>query len=160
MDTKEISNLREILAQADFAHLMPPEKLEALLPRFYTMNFGKGELIMQQGMPAGALVVIATGSLEVFVPDGERGDIVLNVLTPVNYVGEMALMAGEVRNASVRAREDIKAYMLGRAAFEQLLSEIPLLKGHFQKVARKRRQQTQKRVAGASVPKTGRTKKQ
>jgi CRP-like cAMP-binding protein len=139
MEHGEIDNLKKILAMEDFAHLLTSQAIERVVPKFYPITFRSGELILQQGMPAGALLLVASGRLQVF-SQGEGGrEILVSILEPVNYVGEMALLAGETRNASVRALDDIAGYILGKASFEQLLAEIPSLKEHFLAVAKKRK---------------------
>jgi len=139
MDHDEIDILRKILTKSDFAPLLTLEAIERFVPRFYPITFKPGELILQQGMPAGALLLVGSGRLQVFLQGEDGKEITVSILEPVNYVGEMALLAGQTRNASVRALDDITGYILGKASFEQLLTEIPSLKTHFQSVAEKRK---------------------
>jgi CRP-like cAMP-binding protein len=149
MDNSEMEKLKTILGKADFAPLLTSDTITMFLPKFYPITFKKGELILQQGMPAGALLIVASGKLQVFIQREGGQEIPVNTLEPVTYVGEMALLDGNVRNASVRALEEVKGYILGRASFEQLLLEIPSLKLHFLTVAEKRRNDMQKKFEGA-----------
>ncbi|MBA2663614.1 MAG: cyclic nucleotide-binding domain-containing protein [Bradymonadaceae bacterium] len=87
------------------------------------LTYKPGDLLFSQGEAAAALFIISQGELEVraTMPMGE--DIVLAVLGAGTVVGEMSLLEGGPRSASVRAISDCQAFRLSREAFERLRSE-------------------------------------
>ena len=139
MDVKEEKRLRKVLQKVDFAHLIGPEVREKIIQKFYSISFNKGELVLQKGASAGAFLIIASGRLEVFVPGKEGGEVRVKTLGPGEYVGEIALLSGEVRNATVRAKATVKGFILGKSAFEYLLGEVPALRAFFLMVSERRR---------------------
>ncbi|RYC07407.1 DHA2 family efflux MFS transporter permease subunit [Nocardioides zhouii] len=80
-----------------------------------------GSWLMQAGDPPGAAYVVRTGRLEVEI-DGR----LVRELGPSDVLGEMALLTGEARSASVRARRDTTVLELPRAAFDELLGKDPV----------------------------------
>ncbi|MGB8078236.1 MAG: cyclic nucleotide-binding domain-containing protein, partial [Gallionella sp.] len=88
--------------------------------------FAKGNVITKQGTPAQHwLYVIINGETEVYLeaPNGEKHR--LNTLTKGDFFGEMSLMTGEPRVASVLAKTDVECYRLDKAAFEEIMQARP-----------------------------------
>ncbi|GEM_PF-2527026 len=139
MEAGEVKELREIIGRADFTHLVPAPVLEEVLPKFYPIIFNEGERVIQRGSSAGAFLIIASGKMDVIVQNEQGEDFVLKTLVPVDYVGEMALLTGSTRNATIITRETVKAYILGKAAFSYLLESVPEVKDFFLRVAERRR---------------------
>ena len=79
-----------------------------------------GEYLFREGDPVGSVFVVVAGRLEVV-----SGASVLRVLGPGAVVGELALLAGSGRSASVRARRDARLLEVGQEDFEALLVEQP-----------------------------------
>jgi len=148
MEPAEVKELREIIGRADFTHLVPAPVLEEVLPKFYPISFKKGEKVIQRGSSAGAFIIIASGKMDVIVQNEKGEEFVLKTLVPVDYVGEMALLTGSTRNATIITTEDVKAYILGKAAFSSLLELAPAVKKFFLKVAERRKKDVQKSITG------------
>ncbi|MDO8105853.1 MFS transporter [Isoptericola sp. b441] len=75
-----------------------------------------GQDLVRQGDPAASAFVVRRGRLEVFI-DGRR----VRELGPGAVLGELALLTGEPRSATVRARRDATVLELPRAALEAVL---------------------------------------
>jgi CRP-like cAMP-binding protein len=88
-------------------------------------EYDKGELLTIEGDVGDALLVLISGSATVFrtSPDGERA--ALNVLEPPDVLGEIALLDGAPRSASVEATEPTVALALSRQEFFGLLRQQP-----------------------------------
>lgn len=84
------------------------------------VNLRAGEILCRQGDAADALWVVVHGRLEVVAeaPDGER---VLDILERNAVVGEMALLDGQPRSATVRAIRDSELIRIPADTFERLL---------------------------------------
>lgn len=81
-----------------------------------------GEAVVRQGDPGDALYVIAEGTFETV-----KGDSVLRTLSPGDVFGEMALLDGAPRAATVRSTGDGTVLRIPRAEFEALLDQSPEL---------------------------------
>lgn len=145
MNSHEEQELREALEKADFSQLISQDVYEKLIPKFYPISFAKGEKVIQKGTSAGAFLILAKGRLEVLIQNEKGEDIKVKSLGPGNYVGEMALITGDVRNATVVARNFVKAFILGRSAFEHLLTEVPAIRDFFSEVSERRRKDIEKK---------------
>ncbi|HZW24154.1 MAG TPA: mechanosensitive ion channel family protein [Gallionella sp.] len=110
-----------------FAQLTEDE-LRRLAERLRYAPFAKGNTIAKQGAPAQHwLFIIINGEAEVFLetPSGEKRS--LNVLTKGNFFGEMSLMTGSPRVATVVAKTDVECYRLDKDAFEEILLARPAI---------------------------------
>jgi NTE family protein len=79
-----------------------------------------GTDLMRAGDPPGSAFVVRTGRLEVYV-----GDTVVRELGAGQVLGELALLSGEPRSATVRARRDTTLTEIPRRAFEDVLDTDP-----------------------------------
>ncbi len=100
--------------------------------------FKKGQVIIEDGTAEETAYLIQSGSVEVFkIEKGKK--IVLAKLGVGNVVGEMGLITGEPRSASVAALEDTGVNVIDREGFEAMLSTdprsiFPILKEAFRKL--------------------------
>jgi len=82
------------------------------------------EWLFREGQAAESCFVLLTGRLEVVV-DGADGPRVVRVLGPGAAIGELALLTGEPRSASVRALRDSRLLELDGQRFSALLERDP-----------------------------------
>lgn len=88
-------------------------------------DYDRGELLFVEGEQGDALLILVTGSVTVFrtSADGERA--ALTVLEPPEVLGEIALLDGAPRSASVEATEPTTVLALSRGEFFSLLRTQP-----------------------------------
>jgi CRP/FNR family transcriptional regulator, cyclic AMP receptor protein len=84
--------------------------------------FEAGELLFRQADEATAMFVVESGELEVRATTSVGEDVILAVLSAGSVVGEMALLEGSPRSASVKALSKTHAFRLSRDAFTTLRS--------------------------------------
>ena len=86
----------------------------------------RGEAITRQGAEAHWLYLITKGKAEVRVSvDGDRLSEKVATLDTGDFFGEMGLMTGELRTATVIALSDVECYRLDREAFKETLQSRP-----------------------------------
>jgi CRP-like cAMP-binding protein len=68
-----------------------------------------------------------TGRLKVSSSNALGDEIVLSILGPGDVFGEIALLDGKARSATVSALEDCELLVIGREVFRDLLVELPPL---------------------------------
>ena len=85
--------------------------------------FALGDVMTRQGAQAHWLYIIASGEAEVFweAPGGERR--LLTRLPAGSVFGEMGLMTGAPRSATVVAASDVACYRLDKAGFEDIIHQ-------------------------------------
>ena len=83
-------------------------------------EFPAGSVLTRQGATGGLAFVIATGSAEVV-----RGGRRLARLGPGDVVGELSLIDGEPRSATVRALTDMQVLEISAGDLRKLLRKAP-----------------------------------
>lgn len=102
------------------------EELKALAERLVYAPFARGDVITRQGMVAHWLYILVEGEAEVWIEqEGERR--LLTVLPAGSVFGEMGMLTGEPRRATVTAKSDAECYRLDKAGFEDILHMRPAI---------------------------------
>lgn len=98
-----------------------PSVVETSGVEIKTQRLGPGETLVEREDPVDDVFVILEGELEVHGFD----DQMLAVLEPGTVVGEVAVMAGGRRTATVRARGEAQVAVVGARDFEKLIALSP-----------------------------------
>ncbi|MGH9944990.1 MAG: cyclic nucleotide-binding domain-containing protein [Pyrinomonadaceae bacterium] len=102
------------------------EELRALAERLSVTPFIRGEAIARQGTTAHALYVIRRGEAEVRVrAEGSDLSEYVATLSEGDFFGEMGLLTGEPRAATVVALTDVECYRINKEIFEEGLRRRP-----------------------------------
>ena len=83
------------------------------------LRFSSGDLICSRGDSGKSMFIITSGIVEVFV-DSENGHQILSHLHRGDYFGEMSLLSGLPRSASVRSLGETTVFGLTKDSFEDL----------------------------------------
>lgn len=119
--------LHRHLAGSELFRDLPAELLAGLEPLLTTVTLEGGADLVRQGDPGDAMFVLVEGRLDVLVTAEPGHEVVVDNLGPGTSVGEMALMAGQERTATVRAAGPANLVRLARHDFEVLLAANPEL---------------------------------
>jgi CRP-like cAMP-binding protein len=93
---------------------------QMLLERGTIKEYSEGEVLFKEGDLPTVVVLVLTGKMHVFVERGGR-ELVLTDVGPGTILGELALLCGIPRSASVRASEPSAVLQWSAAAFRHLL---------------------------------------
>jgi small-conductance mechanosensitive channel/CRP-like cAMP-binding protein len=113
------------LRQVDFLRGLRDEELRMLVPGVIVQKFGASEVIVREGDEGDSLFIIRGGTVEVLASASDGKQVHIRDLTPPAFFGEMALMTGEKRTATIRARSDVELLELNRDAFGELFKNHP-----------------------------------
>ena len=110
-----------------------PEGIRALVANsFVPASFPFGSVIAREGDEADALYLLVSGRARV-LKQGEAGEeIPLNFLQAGDTFGEIALLEGGRRTATVRASGEVLALRLDRSVFDALLRVHPEVRAYFE----------------------------
>jgi small-conductance mechanosensitive channel/CRP-like cAMP-binding protein len=115
-----------------FATLAPEER-EALADHLVRAPFVAGDVMTRQGAVAHWLYLVISGEADVWAEhDGARTRV--SSLGPGSVFGEMGMMTGEPRSATVTARTDVECYRLDKAGFGSILKARPDIAGEISRV--------------------------
>ncbi|HPQ80895.1 MAG TPA: mechanosensitive ion channel family protein [bacterium] len=101
------------------------EALKDIAEKLSIEAFGDGEAIVHQGDPGDTLYLIREGSCDVEVKEGSGPPAVVTRLDPPSFFGEMSLLTGEPRSATVRARGETSVFSISKAIFAGVLASHP-----------------------------------
>ncbi len=120
--------------------------LQALAPRFVAESFPRERVIVREGDPGDKLYVIVRGRVTIGKRDASGEEKILAVLEDGDFFGEMALLEGGPRTASVRTLSFCTCLALARAPFLDLLAAYPEVRAGIQEEAQRRRDQQEQMV--------------
>ncbi|HEY0903007.1 MAG TPA: cyclic nucleotide-binding domain-containing protein [Marmoricola sp.] len=89
-----------------------------------------GRELTTENAPGQEFVVLVEGTAEV-----RKGDELVNTLGPGDYVGEIALLTGRPRTATVVATSPVHALVVEGHAFQRLLEHAPGIRAKVEQVA-------------------------
>jgi CRP-like cAMP-binding protein len=116
----------KLLAKCDLMRHLPAEQIEQILPCIRDRRLQAGEILFKAGDPGDALFIVARGKVEVLTngsPGAEASGGAIAVLGEGHAFGEMALLSGGPRTATIRAVEDTDLLEIGKHDFERLVAE-------------------------------------
>lgn len=115
----------QALAHIPLFSSLPPEELLALSGRMHVRRFRKGEAIIHVDDPGSSFFLIRSGEVKIVRPVESGDEAVVNLLGPGDFFGEMALLDGRPRSASVYALEPAEVLVLPREDFLTFLRIHP-----------------------------------
>lgn len=87
--------------------------------------YPRNSVILFEDDPGDALYVVATGQVKVVLIGEDGREVILSVMGPGEFFGEMSLLDDEPRSAHVIAMEDSSLAVLRREDFEGILTNTP-----------------------------------
>ena len=113
------------LARVELFREMNDEERRVLAERLRFAPFMRGEVMTRQGAEAHWLYLLTKGSAEVIVSTEAGVHKSVAILRAGDFFGEMSLLTGEPRSASLKSVEDSECYRLDRQAFDDILHGRP-----------------------------------
>ncbi len=115
---------RERSASRFFAEF-PEAALEKLLAVTSVRAFDPGAVIVREGDPGTSLFLIADGHVEVHTRDPRGEGIVLAELGPGEFFGEVAVLTGRPRTATITARDTVSVIEIQRDLLGRIAADHP-----------------------------------
>jgi small-conductance mechanosensitive channel len=122
---RELSRRLQMIKSIDLLSPLSDEERVLIAERLQYAPFARGDVITKQDSIAHWLYIIAFGEAEVRYEQPGRAPRVIGSVRAGQFFGEMGLLTGEARNATVVARTDVECYRLDRASFQGLLLARP-----------------------------------
>lgn len=138
---QEEQHRREREASEFFASF-PQEALEELLSSTSVQSFQPGEVIVSEGDPGTSMFLIESGSVEVKTRDPRGAEVTLAVLGPGEFFGEVAVLSGVPRTATIIAREVVSTIEISRELLQGIAEHHPHVREILERFYRKRAEAT------------------
>jgi small-conductance mechanosensitive channel/CRP-like cAMP-binding protein len=138
-----------------FSHVLDEDQSRELAGLSRPVDFSRGSNLMVQGESAASMFIILEGAARVSVLGANNDPREVAVLATGDVVGEMSLMTGAPRNATVTALTRVRVLEITKDPIETLLKKSPELLQRFSHVLAKREQEraaiAQKTIQVATV---------
>ena len=121
---EEQSRARTILESEPLFDCLTPEQIDDLIGGSRTLRFGRGEKMIEQDADGSSMFVLLHGAAHVSV--SQNGSMIrVATLRMGDSFGEMSLLTGERRTATVRAEEDCEVLEINQHAMAAVLRDAP-----------------------------------
>jgi len=114
----------EVLRRVPFFAEIEPSKLKLLAFMSERVGFDDGKTICHQGDPGDAAYLIIDGQVDI-VLEGPAGPVTVATLGANEIVGEMAILTGAPRAATMRAKGRLVALRIAKDPFMRMVREFP-----------------------------------
>jgi anion transporter len=101
------------------------EDVAKVLGKMEDVSFSAGATIFAQGDQGDAFYLIQSGTVQVVVESGSGNSEVVAILGPRDWFGEMALLSGEARSATIRSVKETTLWRLRREEWDDLIEKHP-----------------------------------
>jgi putative ABC transport system ATP-binding protein len=136
---RESVELCQFLSRCAAFSGLTPSTLANVAEKMTPERFAAGAVICRQGGEGDKFYLIRRGSVDVVLDDGTPERRVVRALGEGEFFGEMALLTGERRSATVLAREEVVTYTLDKVHFQEALAVSPSFKEELYKIYFQRR---------------------
>jgi CRP/FNR family cyclic AMP-dependent transcriptional regulator len=106
------------------------DELEALSAHAVARTFRKNTIVINEGDVGDSMYVVLFGQLKVFLSDDEGKEIVINMMGPGEYFGELSLFDDFRRSASVMTTEETQLSIISKVDFDACLAGHPAIAHH------------------------------
>ncbi len=104
---------------------LPPDQLQQLSRHIHVRNYPKRTQIISEGDPAHCLYFVISGRVKVYLDDEKGKEITVNIHEGGEAFGELSVIQGIPRSASVVTMEDSRLGLMSDQDFRQCLRENP-----------------------------------
>lgn len=116
-----------LLARIPFFTDLPEAELDNIMAQLEVVNLKSGEILFREGDAGEHMYIVVSGDLEILMAPDTDNELILNRVPQGEYIGEMSLITGAPRTASVRAHGDVVLLSMSRAQLMDLLQSHPHL---------------------------------
>lgn len=142
----EASEVLDRIGHIEVLHRLSPSEMQAVIPLLKPLQVEAGTVLCQEGEPGDAMFLIVDGKADVF-----KGSQWLAQLGAGEIFGEMALLTGENRSATVIAKTPMELYELGKADFDAMINYAPQLSSGLSRILARRLRETTQSTATAKT---------
>lgn len=121
----DLQNLETILAKVPLFANLAVDELQAISSIMVTRKYKQEQIIVREDDEAHTFFILVSGTVHVAVLTSEGKQSILATLHKGEFFGEMAVLDGERRSASVIAADECTLIMLYRKSFMEILSQYP-----------------------------------
>lgn len=134
--------ISKVLKKVPIFRMLGKESIDFIVERLKFKTFDKDSVICKVGDPGDTMYIIITGKVDICIYAADKSEQVVATLGAGDYFGEMALLTGETRSATVRASEESEMFLLYKDDFDVILERFPSISLSMGKIVSKRLRET------------------
>jgi small-conductance mechanosensitive channel/CRP-like cAMP-binding protein len=121
---EEYQEARAILRSEALFECLSDEQIDSLVQQSGVSHFGRGERVIREGAEGDSMFVLLRGAAQVSISKNGSSIPVATLKAP-DCFGEMSLLTGERRTATVRAETDCQVMEIGKPVMAEVLRASP-----------------------------------
>ena len=142
---------RFMLRKEPLFSCLSDEQINSVLRAAELNHFGRGEAVIEEGANGDSMFILLRGAAQVSV--SKNGSLIrVGVLRQGDCFGEMSLLTGEPRTATVRAEKDCEVLEISKPVMAELLRGAPDCLNQLSALLAHRKMETEGIVKEAVVP--------
>jgi anion transporter len=142
-----VDDLAQTIRSIPIFSSLSREDIAKVLGKMEEASFSAGTTIFSQGDKGDAFYLIQSGNVQVVLESTGGRSEVIAVLGPQEAFGEMALLSGEPRSATIVAVKETAVWRLSRDAWDELIDKHPTWLLHFCATLSKRLSRTEQQYS-------------
>jgi small-conductance mechanosensitive channel/CRP-like cAMP-binding protein len=139
---EEYQEARAILRSEALFECLSDEQIDSLVQQSQVSHFGRGERVIIEGAEGESMFVLLRGAAEVSISKNGTSIPVATLKAP-DCFGEMSLLTGEHRTATVRAETDCQVMEIGKPVMAEVLRSSPDCLERLSELLAKRKMETE-----------------
>jgi small-conductance mechanosensitive channel/CRP-like cAMP-binding protein len=146
-----LEEARTILRGEPLFQCLSAAQIYTLIEQSDLNQFGRGERVIEEGADGDSMFILLRGAAHVSI--SKNGKVIpVATLSSGDCFGEMSLLTGEKRSATVRAEADCDVMEISKHVMGQIVRESPDCLRQLSEILAKRKIETEGVVKGASLP--------
>lgn len=122
-----MKDIPQLLKEVPLFSGLSESDLEALSDIVSKKQYTKSETLFHQGDPGEEFLVLTSGSVKVELMNSDGKELTLTILTPYQFLGELALLDDVPRSATVVALEPSEFLSINKKDFARVLESYPAM---------------------------------
>lgn len=124
-EARRVNDIVDILGKVPLFSGLQTEDLQTLATIVSKKEYTKKETLFHQGDPGEEFMILAEGSVKVELMNAEGKELTLTILTPYQFLGELALLDDVPRSATVISMENSTLLSINKRDFARILESYP-----------------------------------
>lgn len=109
-------------------------------------RYPKNAVVLSEGEMGDSLYMIQSGKVKVFISDQDGREMILKILGPGDFFGEMSMIDKQPRSASITTLEASVFLVLSHAAFEKCIERVPRIANMVMRILAQRVREADRKI--------------
>jgi hypothetical protein len=118
------------------------EELAAIIRGLQFIGFEPGDILVGEGAPGDSMFIIASGTAKAYVRNMKGGFMKIKELSEGDFFGEVSVLTGKPRTATITAATDVEVLELDKATLDGITAKYPRVRQVLEEFQKKRAQET------------------